>query len=148
MPILREAIVIALPAAHRLAQADVVPLADLRGDAFVSSDRHLGQGFHDRLVQLCEAAGFMPHIVQQARQLQTLIALVAAGFGVALLPASMFREARDDVVFRPVQVSAPDALRYIELCMVWHARSPSIIRDALISEIMNALAPTALFERF
>ncbi|MBA1203313.1 LysR family transcriptional regulator [Pseudomonas capeferrum] len=138
--ILREPIMVALPTTHRLAHRKTISLAALQDDAFVSSPRHLGQGFHDQLVQLCEAAGFMPRIAQQARQLQTLVALVAAGFGVALLPASLAQERRENVVFRPIQVKAPDTLRHVDLLMVWKEHTSSTIRDRLIDEVRGAMA--------
>lgn len=144
--ILREPIMIGLPATHPLACHEIIALAALRDDAFVSSPRHLGQGFHDQLVQLCAAAGFIPRIAQQARQLQTLVALVASGFGVALLPASLAQEGRKDVVFRPIQVNAPDALRHVELLMAWNPHSPCPIRDKLIDEVRNAMASAPLIE--
>ncbi|CAM4078067.1 LysR substrate-binding domain-containing protein [Kerstersia similis] len=138
--LLREPFVIALPTGHRLADRPAIPLAALHEEAFVSSHRHLGQGFHDQLIQLCATAGFVPRIVQQARQLQTLIALVAGGFGIALLPASLAQEAREDVVFRPMQVDAPDALHQVELLMAWREHAPCIIRDRLIEELREAMA--------
>ncbi|WP_447878910.1 LysR family transcriptional regulator [Serratia fonticola] len=144
--ILREPIMIGLPATHPLASHEIIPLAALRDDAFVSSPRHLGQGFYDQLVQLCAAAGFIPRIAQQARQLQTLVALVASGFGAALLPASLAQEGRKDVVFRPIQVNAPDALRHVELLMAWNPHSPCPIRDKLIDEVRDAMASAPLIE--
>ncbi|MHB0776036.1 LysR substrate-binding domain-containing protein [Halomonas sp. WWR20] len=142
VPILREPILVSLPATHRLAHHKAISLAALQNDAFVSSPRHLGQGFYDQLVQLCEAAGFKPRIVQQARQLQTLVALVAGGFGLALLPASLAQEERKDVVFRPIQVNAPDALRHVELLMTWNEHMHSAIRDRLIDEVLGAMTLT------
>jgi DNA-binding transcriptional LysR family regulator len=138
--ILREPILVALPVTHRLAGSKIVPLAALQDDAFVSSPRHLGQGFHDQLVQLCEAAGFVPRIVQQARQLETLVALVGGGFGVALLPASLAQHGREDVAFRPIEVDAPDGLRHVELWMAWSEHAPSVIRDRLIAEVRDTSA--------
>ncbi|WP_400446781.1 LysR family substrate-binding domain-containing protein [Pectobacterium jejuense] len=138
--ILREPIVVALPVRHRLAGKKTISLAALQDDAFVSSPRYLGQGFHDQLIQLCEAAGFVPHITQQARQLQTLVALVAGEFGVALLPASLAQDERKDVVFRQIQVDAPDALRHVELLMAWREHAPCVIRDRLIDEVRNTMA--------
>ncbi|MGO3713813.1 LysR substrate-binding domain-containing protein [Alcaligenes aquatilis] len=137
--ILREPIVLALPAAHHLANRQTIPLAALRDEAFVASPRHLGQGFHDQLIQLCETADFVPHIAQQARQLQTLVALVASNFGLALLPASLAQDKRDDVVFRPIEVEAPDSLRSVELLMAWNEHRSCAIRDRLIEEVRQAM---------
>lgn len=137
--LLLEPVVIALPATHRLAHCRIIQLSALQDEHFVSAPRHLGHGFHDQMVQLCEAAGFRPHISQQARQLQTLVALVASGFGVALLPASLTQEAREDVIFRPLEVDASAELQRTELLMGWNARSDSLIRDKLIEEIRSAM---------
>ena len=146
--LLREPILVALPATHRLAKHKIIPLTALKDDAFVSSPRHLGQGFHDQLVQLCEAAGFVPRIAQQARQLQTLVALVAGDFGIALLPASLAPEGHKDVVFRPIEVDAPDVLRHVELLMVWNEHQPDVLRDRLIDEIQEAMLATSNIKTF
>lgn len=134
-----EPIVVALPAGHRLEEAPTIALELLKNDAFVASPRTLGKGFHDQLLSLCHAAGFVPDIVQHGRQMQTLIALVAAGFGVALLPASLATNARTDVVFRPLQVDASDALSRLDLFMAWNETRASAIRDRLIQAVLQTL---------
>ena len=134
-----EPIVVALPAGHRLEEAPTIALELLKNDAFVASPRTLGKGFHDQLLSLCHAAGFVPDIVQHGRQMQTLIALVAAGFGVALLPASLATNARTDVVFRPLQVDASDALSRLDLFMAWNETRASAIRDRLIQAVLETL---------
>lgn len=139
--LLSEPVLIALPASHRLAECDVVELAALREDAFVASARTLGPGFHDQLVSLCLAAGFAPRVAQEARRLETVVALVAGGFGAALLPASLAREPRGDVVFRPISVDAPGALRRLDLLLAWRAGDASPIRDSLIAALREATRP-------
>jgi DNA-binding transcriptional LysR family regulator len=134
-----ETIVVALPAGHRLEAAPTIALGALKDEAFVASPRTLGKGFHDQLIGLCQAAGFVPNIVQHGRQMQTLVALVAAGFGVALLPASVATHAREDVVFRPLEVAAPGELSRLDLFMAWNETRPSAIRDRLIHAVLQAL---------
>lgn len=134
-----EPIVVALPAGHRLEATPTIALELLKEDAFVASPRTLGKGFHDQLISLCHAAGFVPNIVQHGRQMQTLIALVAAGFGVALLPASLATNDRTDVVFRPLQVEASDALSRLDLLMAWNETRTSVIRDRLIQTVLETL---------
>jgi DNA-binding transcriptional LysR family regulator len=132
-----EEIVIALPPGHRCtrpgqAQLDLTQLAD---DDFVATPRALGQGFHDQLASLCLHAGFTPRVVQQARRLQTVLGLVAAGFGVALLPASLALQAPPGVSILPLQSDAPDALRQLELFMAWDTRRDSPVRDRLLAQL-------------
>lgn len=135
--LLSERICVALPAGHPLAAKAGIDLALLRDEAFVASPRTLGKGFHDQLIGLCQTAGFVPDIVQHGRQKQTLIALVAAGFGIALLPASLATETREDVVFRPLQVEAAEEVSRLELFMAWNETRTSAIRDRLIQAILQ-----------
>lgn len=135
--LLSERICVALPAGHPLAAKAGIDLTLLRDEAFVASPRTLGKGFHDQLIGLCQTAGFVPDIVQHGRQMQTLIALVAAGFGIALLPASLATETREDVMFRPLQVEAAEDVSRLELFMAWNETRTSAIRDRLIQAILQ-----------
>lgn len=137
--LLREPMCVVLPATHPLTTRTRVSLKSLRDEDFVATPRALGQGFHDQIGLLCQAAGFEPRVVQHARQLNTLIGLVSAGFGIALLPASASHHAHDDVVFRPFTVAAPDSLRQVHLQMAWNDNRPSPVRDRLISMIRSAM---------
>ncbi|MBV6286912.1 LysR family transcriptional regulator [Pseudomonas aegrilactucae] len=87
--ILDEPLLLAVPAAHRLAQLSRVGLAEVAEEDFVFTPPALGNGFHQHVVALCERAGFTPRLRQQAAQMQTLVSLVACGFGVALVPAAV-----------------------------------------------------------
>ena len=130
-----EDIVIALPSGHRCAGQARVDLAELAGDDFVASPRALGQGFHDQLASLCLHAGFVPHVVQQARRLQTVLGLVAAGFGVALLPASLAVSMPAGVVMLPLQSDAPAPLRQLDLYMAWDPQRTSPVRERLLAQL-------------
>jgi len=85
----REPLLLALPAGHALASRSSLRLAEVSGNAFVSQPRELAATLYDRLVKLATTAGFQPTIAQHAQQLNGLLALVAAGLGLALVPASM-----------------------------------------------------------
>lgn len=130
-----EEIVIALPPGHRCAGQGQLALAQLFEDDFVATPRGLGQGFHDQLSSLCLHAGFTPRVVQQAHRLQTVLGLVAAGFGVALLPASLAQQAPSGVSILPLQSDAPAALRQLELFMAWDPRRDSPVRERLLMQL-------------
>ena len=72
----------------------------------------LEQYFYDA----CNGAGFQPEVVQNATDVPTVISLVAAGFGIALLPAS----ARAVNVGNVVYVDIIDRLRESDLTLVCH----------------------------
>lgn len=76
-------------AAHRLADAERVSIAELAGEDFVGFPADVGTDLPGVLRNLCRQAGFEPRVVQTAREATTQIGLVAAGLGVALLPAPL-----------------------------------------------------------
>jgi DNA-binding transcriptional LysR family regulator len=122
----REPLVVALPADHRLAGRSRIALGALAREPFVVFPRQRGPAFFDQLVSMCRRAGFTPHIVQEAPQLD-ILSLVAAGFGVAILPASIREARRDGIVVRPI-VAAPST----ELLVTWRADNASpVLREFL-----------------
>jgi DNA-binding transcriptional LysR family regulator len=64
---------------------------------------HLDQSAEPRyLIQCCVAAGFQPTIFQEAAEPQTLLAMVGAGLGVALMPETTSRIGWPGVRFLPI----------------------------------------------
>ncbi len=82
-----EAVGVALPAGHPLAERAAIALGDLSDEPFVSL-RLRDSRFATYLQEACLSAGFVPRIVQQVVESASLVNLVAAGLGVALVPAS------------------------------------------------------------
>ena len=111
--VLSEPLVVALPAAHPLTAKKRLALEVLAREPFICFPRHRGPGFFDYLMRLCHAAGFSPNIVQEAPHLD-IVSLVAAGFGVAIVPRSVKFARRPGVVFRPIVGSPPT-----EVYMAW-----------------------------
>ena len=104
----REPLVIALPNGHALARRRVVDPRDLSGEPFVVSPRHGGCAWlHDAVVDACQDSGFAPRVSQEAAELPTQAGLVAAGMGVALVPASARRLRYEGVVYRSLRGRPP-----------------------------------------
>jgi DNA-binding transcriptional LysR family regulator len=99
--ITREPWVAALPAAHRFAERRRVTLRSLGEDPFVAFPRELAPGLYDQLIAMCHRAGFSPNIVQEA-QMQTILSLVAAGIGIALVPSTLENLSRKGLVYKPL----------------------------------------------
>jgi DNA-binding transcriptional LysR family regulator len=104
-PLLEEAMLVALPSGHALAlgrdeTATAVALASLAGEIFVVYRRHSGPGLYDAIFAACHAAGFSPVVGQEAPRIVSTLNLVAAGLGIAIVPASLQRMQMDGVVYR------------------------------------------------
>jgi DNA-binding transcriptional LysR family regulator len=119
-----ERLVLALPADHRLAIRERIALSAVAREPFVFFPRARGPSFFDLLIGLCRDSGFTPHIVQEAPQIDVL-ALVAAGFGLSILPESVREQRRADIVLRPL-IGSPTT----ELRLVWRSgdSSPEVAR--------------------
>lgn len=83
----REALLIALPSSHSLAQIPVLRLSSLAGDPFILYPDHPRPSWAEFIVGLCPQAGFRPTIAQRTVEIRTTLSLVAAGMGVSLVPA-------------------------------------------------------------
>ncbi|MBC2887351.1 LysR family transcriptional regulator [Ochrobactrum sp. CM-21-5] len=104
--IMQEELMVALPQVHPLATQRAVSLVQLEHQPFVMFGLRQSR-FADFLYQCCVKAGFTPQIRQQVVEVQSLLSLVGANIGVALLPASMRQLAPPHVVFRPIRPSPP-----------------------------------------
>lgn len=130
--VLRETLIAALPAHHRLARTRrPVDLADLAQDGFILFPRDLAPGLYDLVIATCRDAGFAPRVAQEAIQMQTILGLTAAGLGIALVPACMANLRRPDVAY----VSLRGARAPVETCAVWRADDESPVLRALLAEL-------------
>lgn len=81
-----ESLLLAVPRSHRLAKAAKVSMADLVEEDFIFYTED-APGLRVAALHACETHGFTPRIAQEAVQVATLISLVEAGLGIALLPS-------------------------------------------------------------
>jgi DNA-binding transcriptional LysR family regulator len=84
----REPFLLVVPASHPLGTRKKVRLSEVAGQDFVMYDRKHAPGFHDQVFGMLRNAGIVPNVCQTAGEMPTLIALVAAGIGISILPTS------------------------------------------------------------
>jgi DNA-binding transcriptional LysR family regulator len=115
----RDPLRLVVNAGHRLAGRDAVAFAELRDEGFITHPADAGTGLPAILQRLCRDAGFEPRIVQTAREATTQIGLVAAGLGMALLPAPLEAVRIPRVRYLPVS----DADAYFALAVATRERA-------------------------
>ncbi len=112
----REPLVAVLPQTHRLARQMTIPMEALAGEPFLLVPRNMGIGFYDQVMRICAEAGFSPKVAQEeARTVETIVSLIAAGMGVSIVPASLRSLRRSGVVYRSLKTPAPT----IDLAVIW-----------------------------
>lgn len=104
-----EPMITVLPRYHSSAQAEAVDLADLADEALLLFPREIGPLLFDIVVAACRQAGFEPRLGQTTPQISSIVHLVAAGLGVAVVPESMSQLGPEAVVFKPFREGGPKA---------------------------------------
>lgn len=85
----REPLIAVLPDMHPLAGPPRVKLAELSGETFITYPAHNRSVVYEAVLAACRRAGFAPSQVHEVGETSTLVSFVAAGLGVALVPASV-----------------------------------------------------------
>lgn len=112
-----------------------IPLEVLSEESFIIQNRHESpQGF-DKTLQICNAYGFSPNIVNTPKLVQTVLLLVEANMGVALLPSSIKAYAGPNLTFLPLDINSE--ARDYEIVAAWKANNTNPSLDYLIKTIKD-----------
>ncbi|MCW3003955.1 MAG: Transcriptional regulator [Conexibacter sp.] len=138
-PVSVEPLVVALGDDHPLAVRSQVAMEELAFEPFVLPGRYGMPGLHEKVLAACDEAGFTPRAVQKDVWLmQTIIGLVAAGIGVALVPASEQNIQRTGVAYRALAGSRPT----VELGVAWRREHDTPVLVSFLS-VVEELTRTA-----
>ena len=132
--VISEPLVVALPPKHRLASRKRLPLSALANEPFILPPRDAVPVFHDAVLKACRGAGFVPHSPHEADHLHMVLGMVAAGAGVALVPAAARKINQGRVIYRALRPS-PDNL---ETAIAWRRGDTS----ATLAEFISAARRT------
>ncbi len=133
----RERLVLAVPRGHPLAAGREPAIRDLDRQPLIMYSPVEGRYFYDLLAGLFQAAGVAPRHVQHISQAHTMLALVGAGIGVALVPEAARSLRFDGVVLRPLRLPAKAAA---ELFAVWRRDNKNPALQVLRDRVLRGLA--------
>jgi DNA-binding transcriptional LysR family regulator len=108
-PLVEEPMVIVLPESHPRAGDRSMPLAALAEETLILFPRTVGPGLHDAIIASCQRAGFSPKLGQEAPQISTMVHMVAAGFGVSIVPQSIAQIHLAGIAYIRIEGDAPRA---------------------------------------
>jgi DNA-binding transcriptional LysR family regulator len=112
----REPFVLVVPACHELAKRKRVRLSEVSGQDFVMYERTFTPGFHDLIFGMLRDARIVPHVSQTAAEISTLISLIDAHMGIAILPASAVRHSVASVIACDIVDEIPMSEIGIAIC--------------------------------
>jgi DNA-binding transcriptional LysR family regulator len=128
----REALLVAVPAGHRLLTLDrPVGVSDLWGEPVVMHSPTKAKYFYDLVAGLVPIAA--ENTVHTVSQVLTMLWLVAAGRGIAFVPASAARLTIEGVAFARLETPTPEP---VELHLLWakDSKNPALWRALSVLE--------------
>jgi len=128
----QDPIMAIVPKDHPVAPGPV-DLHDLASEPFVLSSRDTSPAVFDKVIELCSEAGFSPRIASISSVWSSVVMMVQAGEGIALLPLNQQQSRTRDLAFCPLL--AKDA--FVEFVMTWSPR-----HDSNLNQSFRKLAKT------
>ncbi|MBI3935317.1 MAG: LysR family transcriptional regulator [Acidobacteria bacterium] len=124
-PILRERHVVAMPKSHPLASRKRVTLRALASETWIIFPLYMSPGRYQLIADLCRRAGISLHVVHEVDNVHTMLELIASGFGVSLMRASLQAIRTPGVVFRELLHSP-----FVETAVIYRREHDSeLLRD-------------------
>ena len=142
-PLLTESAVVALPQRHPLASRRFISLKEIADQPLIVPDRRSRPHSHDLTMKLFEQAGLTPDVAQIADEKQTIVNLVAARLGVAIVPRWTSRLAISGVRFVPLRLKRGSSVGRLPLAAAWLRGSRDPARDAMLSILEARLSSYA-----
>jgi DNA-binding transcriptional LysR family regulator len=136
LTVLHEPFVLVVPASHKLARKKRVRLSEVSGEDFVMYERTYAPGFHDLIFGMLRDARIVPNVSQTAAEIATLISLVGAHMGIAILPASAVKHSVASVVACEIADRTPMS----EIAIVVSKRFRTSVVDNFRSFALKKLA--------
>jgi DNA-binding transcriptional LysR family regulator len=129
LPVLNEPLILAAPAGlPGLKRKGAVALAKVPRLPLIIFPREIAPALYDAILSVFGAAGITPQIGQQAIQMQTIVSLVSAGMGIALVPQSVSNLMRPGVEYR----SLSDPTPLVETGLAWRRDNDSPVLQGFL----------------
>ncbi|MYM34025.1 LysR family transcriptional regulator [Duganella sp. FT94W] len=101
--LVQEKMIAVLPHGHALGRRRSIDLKQLAGDPFILYPRAIGPELYDAIISACHTAGFSPKIEMESPQISSGVNMVAAGFGVAIIPESIGQFRAEGVTYQALR---------------------------------------------
>ncbi|MFW2590180.1 LysR substrate-binding domain-containing protein [Sagittula sp. SSi028] len=135
-----ESAVVALPNGHRLADQTCIDITDLTDEPLIVPDRRSRPHSHDLTIKLFVDAGLTARIAQVAEEKHTIVNLVSAGTGLAIVPRWTSRLQVPGVSFVPLSLPEGMVHSKLILAVAWTRGTRDPMRDRFLDVLERHLA--------
>jgi DNA-binding transcriptional LysR family regulator len=134
--LVREPFLLAVPSTHRLATSSTVGVTDLDGEPFLMYSHAAYPPFNELLTGMFRSARVAPQYVQWLGSSLTILALVNAGMGLALVPRCAASVVFKGVTFREIDLG--EGVQS-ELHLIWRSDNDNPAFTMLLDAIRGAV---------
>ena len=138
--LLYETAVVVVPASHPLAGRASVTVPELAAEPLIVPERRTRPHSHDLTMRLFAECGITPNVTQLADEKQTIVNLVAAELGIAIVPRWTSKLAVNGVAYLSLNTRGMEASRRLPLAVSWVRDSRDPVRDLMI-EMLRVNVP-------
>ncbi len=143
--LLQEKLLVAIPIGHPLAQVPLVELKSLLKEPLILPAKKARPCTYNLVMRYFDGVGVQPNVVQEASEKQTIVSMVAAGMGIALVPEWVAKLRVSGVVYQPLEYvladpPPPEAL--LGICWRKHQKLP--VRDHFLRYLRQHAAEERL----
>jgi len=123
-----EPVVAVLPRGHALDETEAIQLAQLSAERIILYAREGAPELFDAIIAMCRRAKFSPNIVDTPHLWQSVLTMVEAAEGIALVPACVHHLRSNGVSFRALR----DKKCQVDVVLAWRQDDPNAIRDGFV----------------
>ena len=132
----REPLIAAIPKDNALAAEERIALTRLAPERLVLFSREAGPDIFDSITAMCKRARFTPKVMATPNSWHSVLTLVEAAEGIALVPACVQQLRSNDIVFRPLR----DARCLLDAIVVWRRNETDAVRESVLAMILEKRA--------
>jgi len=138
--LLHETAVVAVPEHGPLARRRRLAIQDLADQPLIVPDRRSRPHSHDLTMKLFAEAGLQARVAQIAEEKHTIVNLVAANLGIAIVPRWTSRMKVLGVKYIPLDVAGDSGMNKLPLAAAWVGGTRDTVRDKMLSTLKDRLA--------
>lgn len=138
--LLHETAVVAVPEHDPLARRRRLAISDLADQPLIVPDRRSRPHSHDLTMKLFAEAGLQARVAQIAEEKHTIVNLVAANLGIAIVPRWTSRMKVSGVKYIPLDVAGDNGMNKLPLAAAWVGGTRDPVRDMMLATLKDRLA--------
>jgi DNA-binding transcriptional LysR family regulator len=139
--LLQEQLLVAIPSSHPLASQNQISLRSIMKEPLILPAKRTRPCTYNLVMRYFDDFGLLPNVVQEATEKQTIISMVAAGMGIALVPEWVEKLQMAGVVYRPLDYVLADPVPPEALLGVcWRRHQNLEARDRFLAYLRDARA--------